>query len=347
MKEFSVGIDLHKTQFTVCVLCSSEVVEDGTKYPMTEEGFSSFAQRMHDISKEDDKSIIRIAIESTGNARYFKSVMENYNFNVTVVNTLKFKVVNMSTNKTDKHDARTLADFLDCQLLPQSHLCNAMNEGIRRILKSRSLLVADSIALKNQAHGLLLACGIQTLPAQFQSRKKRAEMIDQTEESTRPILKAIFDTIDVVENQIKVLESRLRTITADNEDISLLLTIPGIGIVNACTISAYTDNINRFEDYKHFSAYCGLVPWVQSSNNSTYYGRITKRGPQEMRTALVQCVVAMVRMDKTKDTNLITAYHELKDQKNSGKAIIATARKLTRIIYTMLTEKKEFNINLA
>jgi len=122
------------------------------------------------------------------------------------------------------------------------------------------------------------------------------------------------------------------------------MTIPGIGIVNACTIRAYIDDINRFDSYKNFSAYCGLVPWVQTSNETVHYGRITKRGPQELRTALVQCVVAMVRMEsKTKDYEIIRQYHELKNQKSSGKAIIATARKLSRIIYVMLKTDSPFN----
>ena len=103
-------------------------------------------------------------------------------------------------------------------------------------------------------------------------------------------------------------------------------------------------SIDRFDSYKHFSAYCGLVPWVQTSNESIYYGRITKRGPQKLRTALVQCVVAMVRMeDKTSNYKMMHQYQELKNDKSSGKAIIATARKLSRIIYIMLKSNTPFD----
>jgi len=346
MEYFNVGVDLHKTQFTVCILCGNSVIDNGTKYPMSTEGYNLFSSRMHDISNEED--IITLAIESTGNARFFKQTMGASGFEVVVVNTLRFKVVNLSTNKTDKHDARTLADFLQKRMLPTSHLCSAGSEGIRRILKSRSLLVEDTVALKNQAHAVLLAYGIQTIPSQFQSKKSRNAIIQESDGDLKGILCALFETEDILEKQIKSLESRLRIITANWADINLLMTIPGIGIVNACTIASYIDDISRFEDYKHFSAFCGLVPWVQTSNNTSYYGRITKHGPQELRTALVQCVVAMVRMpEKMSDTNLMKNYHSLKEQKCSGKAIIATARKLSRIIYTMLTENVSFDYKLA
>lgn len=346
MQPYYVGVDLHKTQFTVCILCNDEVFENGTLFTMNQEGFTSFVQKMQQITKKGDS--IKLAIESTTNSRYFKQIMEQQGYDVIVVNTLKFKVINLSTNKTDKHDACTLAHFLQKSMLPTSNLCQAQNEAIRRIIKCRSLLVENNIALKNQAHAVLLAYGIQTVRSQFQSKKGRNQILEHTESPQKTILQTIFETEDILEAQIKKLEQKMKEFTADNNDISLLMTIPGIGIVNACTIVSYIDNINRFNDYKNFSSYCGLVPWVQTSNNTSYYGRITKRGPQEIRTALVQCVVAMVRMpEKTKDTNLMKTYHRMKETKNSGKAIIAIARRLSRIIYIMLKKQIPFNQNLA
>lgn len=336
------GIDLHKTQFTVCVLKGNQTIEDNTKYETRAEGYNAFITRMNQISEHNPKQV-RLAIESTSNSRYFKEMMEKHGFNVTVVNTLRFKVVNLSTKKTDKNDAKTLAEFLSRDILPQSHLCTAESEGIRRILKSRSLLVQNSVALKNQAHAVLLAYGIITRTAQFQSKKGRDKVLQSLSEDRKKVMSILFDTLEAIEIQQKRLERNLRSITKEDEDIRLLMTIPGVGIVNACTIRAYMDDIDRFLTYKSFSAFCGLVPWVQNSNETVHYGRITKRGPQELRTALVQCVVAMVRMgSKTGNLSIIRQYHLLKEQKSSGKAIIATARKLSRIIYVMLKTKTPF-----
>ena len=337
-----VGVDLHKTQFTTCTLIDDEVIEQGTEYPTDREGYRSFIESTQLLSDTYGRAV-SLAIESTANARYFRDTMERNGFEVTVVNTLRFKVINLSTKKTDKNDAKTLAEFLSRDILPESHLCSAESEGLRRILKTRSLMVEDAVALKNQAHAVLLAYGKITKIAQFQSRKERSRILSTLPDKIAVVIKPIFETLDTVEEQRKVLETRLRQITANDNQVKLLLTIPGIGIVNACTIRAYIDDIDRFQDYKHFSAYCGLVPWVQSSNETVYYGRITKRGPQELRTALVQCVVAMVRMeDKTGDFELMRQYQKLKEEKSSGKAIIATARKLSRIIYIMLKTKKPF-----
>ena len=346
MAKLYVGVDLHKTQFTICVLTgeldNQVELEVGTKFEMNKNGYKTFIERMKELTEWPEDVII--AIESTANARYFKDIMEAQGFMVKVVNTLRFKVVNLSTKKTDKNDAKTLAYFLSRDMLPTSHLCSARMEGIRRILKSRSLMVEDAVALKNQAHALMLAYGVITQPSQFQSKSSREKLVARLPSNARGILTALLDSLNVVEDQTRELERHLKALNASDSRVKLLMTIPGIGIVNACIINSYTDNINRFESYKNYSAYCGLVPWVQTSNETVYYGRITKRGPQELRTALVQCVVAMVRMpNKTANFSLMRQYHQLKETKSSGKAIIATARKLSRIIYIMLKTMTPFD----
>ncbi len=340
-----IGVDLHKTQFTIFVLNKDgDSFEVGTKFPMNKDGYDEFSRKIKKLELEQKTEKTILAIESTSNARFFRDKLVEQGFEVTVVNTLRFKVVNLSTKKTDKNDAKTLAEFLARDILPKSHLCTPESESLRRVLKSRSLMVQDAVALKNQAHAIMLAYGYVTQPAQFQSRCSRTKLLSRLPSKLHDVIEIIFETLDAVEKQTNILERRLRKITADNENINLLMTIPGIGIVNACTIYGYIDNIDRFETYKNFSAYCGLVPWVQTSNETVYYGKITKRGPQELRTALVQCVVAMVRMtNKTAELGIIKQYHKLKEEKSSGKAIIATARKLSRIIYIMLKTMTPFD----
>jgi transposase len=90
----------------------------------------------------------------------------------------------------------------------------------------------------------------------------------------------------------------MRRLTAGDRMVELLLTIPGCGEICAWTIRAYTDDIGRFGSAKKLSAFAGLAPWVQGSNEKVRHGRITKRGPEELRTALVQVVMGMRRLKK-------------------------------------------------
>ena len=346
-----VGVDLHKTQFTVCALSEDGEYLLEKKYPTKEEGYREFTSEMH--NREEQGYSIELAVETTGNARFFKNRMEKEGFVVKVVNTNRFKVITTSTKKTDANDAATLAYYLMKEMLPEAHLCSQTSEEIRRLLKTRSVLVQSMVKIKNQIHGMMLGYGIETTAAQFQSKRKRQELINDLADHnysdyTASSLKVMLKILDDLSAEIKDIEKHLEEMVERNEDVELLMTIPGIGINTATTIAAYTEDLERFEgNYKKFAAYVGIIPSVHNSNESTHYGRITKHGPQELRTAFVQAAMGMIRLTKvTSEWRLLKEYQRRKDEKGSGRAIIALARKITRIVFVMLSKRERFNPEL-
>ena len=102
-----------------------------------------------------------------------------------VINTLKFKVVNESVKKTDRHDAATIAEFLEKDMLPEARLCSVESEELRRILKTRKTLVRTIVG-KNQLHGLLLSYGIETEKGSLQSKKGRRAVLTVLTEHNLP-----------------------------------------------------------------------------------------------------------------------------------------------------------------
>jgi transposase len=94
-----------------------------------------------------------------------------------VVNTLKFKVINESVKKTDKHDARTLAEFLSKDMIPEAHLCSWESEELRRLLHVRRTLTRAVVTVKNQIHGMMNAHGLESLKGGLQSEKGRRESL--------------------------------------------------------------------------------------------------------------------------------------------------------------------------
>ena len=338
----NVGIDLHKTQFTVCVR-----TKDGDRfgwYPTTEEGYAAFLKQAAVWQKAGE--VVRVGVESTGNTRYFKQRMEAAGIEVTTINTSKLKVLNESVKKTDKHDASTIAEFLEANMLPQSQLCSQASEQLRRLLKARTTLVQAEVVMKNQIHALLTAEGMEDTKASLQSKKGRKRVLDALNQCKNGLVaQPLFDTIDQLEESVKRLEQQLRILTAGDRMVELLLTIPGCGEIGAWTIRAYIDDINRFSSSKKLVSFAGLAPWVKNSNETINHGRITKRGPKELRTAIVQVVMGIRRMkDKTSCWRLMERHEMMKKNKIAGVAIIATARKIATIIWHMLSEDVEFDI---
>ena len=224
---------------------------------------------------------------------------------------------------------------------------------IRRLLKTRSVLVQSMVKIKNQIHGMMLGYGIETKAAQLQSKRKRQELINDLEDHnfsayTAPSLKVMLKILDDLSAEIKGIEKLLEEMVASNEDVALLMTVPGIGINTATVIAAYTAELERFEgNYKKFASYVGIIPSVHNSNETTHYGRITKHGPQELRTAFVQAALGMIRLTNvSSEWRIIKEYQRRKGDKGSGRAIIALARKITRIVFVMLSKREGFKPEL-
>ena len=348
-----VGVDLHKMQFTVHAVSeeTGEMVLSGV-YPTNKDGYSTFCGELHAIESEQE-CYIELAVEATGNARYFKNRMESEGFSVVVVNTNKFKVITMSTKKTDANDAATLAYYLSKDMLPQAHLCDQTSEEIRRMLKTRSILVSSTVKIKNQIHGMLLGYGIETKTAQFQSKKKRQELLNDLADHyfsqfTASSLEVTLSILDEIYAQVKRIEEQIKEMTQNDETIELLMTMPGIGFIGATTIASYVDDIERFQgDFKRFSSYLGIVPSVHNSADTVRMGHITKRGPQELRTAFVQVAMGIIRQPQnTSEWKLMKDYQTMKTSKGSGRAIIALTRKVARIVFSMLNKREAFNPEL-
>jgi len=341
----NVGVDLHKTQFTICARKQGK--ETFGIYLTKEEGYQAFLAKAAEW--QGNGETVRAGVESTGNTRYFKNRLEEAGIEVTVINPLKMKVVTESVKKTDKHDAATIAEFLEKDMLPQSQLCSRESETLRRLLKVRTEMVKGEVSIKNQIHAMLTAEGMEDVKGSLQSKRGRKRVLDALKQCKNELeAQTLFDILERQEESVNMVEKQLRQITEGNRTVELLMSIPGCGEICAWNILAHTDDIKRFASPKKYASYAGLAPWVQNSNETVHHGKITKRGPKELRTALVQIVMGMRRMaSKTFTWRMMYRYELLKRNKSSGNAIIATARKVAVIIWHMLNEDSVFDIAKA
>lgn len=343
-----IGVDLHKTQFTVHVRVGDRIesLSEIKQYPTTAAGYTKFLERIAGYKAVD--FTVKIGVESTGNTRFFKNQVEKAGAEVTVINTLKFKVINESTKKTDKHDASTISWFLSKDMLPESHICSKETENLRRLLKSRERLVRSIVGQKNEVHALLVSMGLDDELRSLQSKKGRQKVLDTLLSHSDLVLEAqsvklIFQIIEQMIESVKMIEKHLSELTEDDAMVNRLMTIRGCGKITAWIIRAYTEDIGRFANAKKYAAFCGLVPWVQDSNESVRHGKITKRGPQELRTAYVQLVLGIRRCKDTWGWRIMQRLDYMKKNKGSGKSIVAAARKMAEIVWALLTEGQDFD----
>lgn len=322
MKRY-VGVDLHKNNFQVCYLGKNGIKQQ--VYKVNKTGVKEFKES---LTKADE-----VGVEATGNARYLTGEIEKVVKRVVIINPWQFKVISQSVKKTDEEDAKVIARYMSKDLVPKVRMRSKEDQEISSLITTRDKLVKLRTSLKNKVHGILNANGYVTKKEMFSS-KKAFDSIFKLE-----ISKAYKFELSVIVDQIKSLTMSIDKIT---EELSKrgkelkgyknLTSITGIGDTSATIMLNAIGNVKDFESEDKLSAYFGIVPRVSNSNETIRHGRITKMGNKIARTALVQSTLIAIRYNGY----LRSFYDRLKTKKGSGKAIIATSRKLLAIIYRAL-----------
>jgi len=317
----SVGVDLHKNMFYVCYLNESETIH--LRYEMFE----------LDKFKLSLLSTDRLAVEATGNTRYFVSEITDLVSEVKIVNPKQFRVISDSVQKTDRSDAEKLALFLSKDLLPEIKLRDELSNQIKSLSQTRDRLVKLRTSLKNKIHNILNSYGIVSQRESLSSQKGLASVLEYSvPELAKVELDVLVSQIIHLNEGISRLDQQIESRGQKLKGFKNIKSIKGIGPKSAAILLSVIGDIDNFSSEKKLQSYFGIVPRVHQSNNTVRSGRITKEGSKLARTTLVQCTLIAIRYSPY----LNFFYQRLKTKKGSGKAIIATAKKLLGIIYSTL-----------
>ena len=139
-------------------------------------------------------------------------------------------------------------------------------------------------------------------------------------------------------NREREMENRIALAVRDDHRVKLLMTIPGINVYSAAVIISEIDDISRFSSKEKFASYAGLVPKQYQSGNRDIRGHISKRGPSMLRFILVTASHTAIKKSK----KLRAKYLSIVRRVGKSRAIVAIARILAELIFTMLKNNKEF-----
>ena len=118
------------------------------------------------------------------------------------------------------------------------------------------------------------------------------------------------------------------------------LTIPGIGLISAAIIYAEYGDISNFSTPAQMLAFAGIEPGVSDSGTESHGGRMVKRGSSQLRYALINCCLPLIRFDMT-----FATYYAKKraEGKPHRVAITHVAKKLVRVIFALEKQDIDFN----
>ena len=323
-----VGVDLHHDSFVVCV-------RGGSGQQLRRWTMSAMAEFASSLRKDD-----ALAVEATGNTRWFCAQVARAVGRVVVVNPHQFRVISQSVKKTDRRDAALLAEYLEKDLLPEVRQKTDQESAVAQMAGSRDQLVKMRTMLKNQVHGLLRSHGVLVSKQQLASRKGQTQLregvLPQLATTQRDVL---LEQIAALNQGIRQLERSLADAARQLPGYHSLISIKGIGRLSSAILLSSIGRVQDFADAGKLAAYFGLVPRVEQSNQSQHRGRITRQGNKLARTTLVQCVLVAKRYNPF----LQSFYTRIRQRRGTGKAIVATARKLLTIVYYTLKNNWVFS----
>jgi len=334
---FHVGLDLSRRRVDVCVVDGAGELVGQFRSPIDCDGLYGLSRRVGAYGES-----VRAVVESMNGARYLYDELTGLGWEVLVADAQKVKGLAPLACKTDKVDARVLAELSWRDLVPAIWLPDPTIRAERERSRWRLHLVRHRTILKNRVHSTLIAHGHQTPVSHLfgpTGRKLLAEL--EIPEPWRGHLDATLELIDDLEQRIGQIERELRRSGADHRYVPLLMTTPGIGWVCAFTIAAEIGDIQRFATATKLVGYTGLCPRVYQSGNTDLRGPLSKHGPKYLRWGLMEAAIHASshplyarRYQATK--------RRLGPQRGAKVAQIELARRLTEAIWHMLTKDQPF-----
>jgi transposase len=272
-----------------------------------------------------------IGTEATGSLWWFEKLLFENGMKLKIGDPRMIRRAALSRHKNDFRDAETILDLLMHGTFPQITPRNEKSREVLDLLHYRQSLVRKRTSVVNQLQAFARSKGLARfrLPA-VKARKTLVEAAGTgTEEllvSSRLLLS------DELTRQIKAVEARLEEQVDKEEQIKLLLTHPGIGVINALALFHTLGDVRRFRRKEEVVAFVGLDPLEKSFGEKRRIGSISKHGSRLVRHLLGQAAQAC------RDKKIRQFYSQVSRRRGRPKAKVAAARKLLINCYVMLRD---------
>lgn len=322
MRKYYVGLDIHSEMFYGTILTKEgDVVTEGiVKY--SKEG-------VHNFLGNFPSTDVVIAIEACGLSRGVYKLLTELGYEVVLANSKKVHEI-ACKKKTDKVDAKTLADLLRVGYLPLVYMPDENVIKLRDITRHRARLVRARVKFQVMIKSYLSRDG-----KKFPGTWNKQTLIELKEMD--PMITNFVNVIEVIDEQIKQLNKKIKSIASNSYLIQLLMTMPGIGEYSAILILGEIGDIKRFKKPKSLVNYAGLCPGVYQSGNTTY-DEINNANNKWLKWILTECSGRAALLDR----KYIKHYLRVKKRKGFKVARRSVARKMLTDIWHMLTKEESF-----
>jgi len=307
------GVDISKDVYDVFGSIKGHLV-----YKNSEEGFKAFAKSL------PKKALV--VMEATGYYHYrLAQFLDKSGIAVSVVNPLsvkRFIQMKLAKVKTDKSDAKAICEYAQMNEVPLYSALTDVQAECLQLFRLLDSYLKKRTATKNKMHGE----EVLGIPSSFVYR------------SLRRNLKHLI-------LEVKAIEARILKLVKEDqqEQLTLLKSIPGMGEKTALFLIVSTEGFSKFERAGQLCSYVGITPTIRESGSSVRgRSRISKVGNKKLRNLLFLCAFSACKYNKA----CREIYERIVAKGKSKKlALIAVANKLLKQAFAIAKSGRPYDEN--
>lgn len=335
-----VGIDVHAKRWVVSI-----VVGDSLFGPISQNPEVKIL--VNYLRRNFPGGIYHCVYETGFSGFWINDKLKANGLDCIVINAADVPTTNKERDrKTDKRDSKKLARCLSYGQLEGIYVHDNETYEERSIVRTREALIKEQTRCKNRIKGLMKFFGIEIKDENIKTHwsNKFIEYllnVDRLNSWGKISLNTYIDQLRYHRKLISEITKQIRKLSQTEryqQNVNILLTIPGINILTAMIILTEIGNIQRFRTIDKLCSYIGLVPSEHSSGEKENRNYMTPRGKSILKRVIVESSWVSIR----KDPGLLMCFNHLCKRMKKTRAIITISRKLTGRIMYVLRNKEQY-----
>jgi transposase len=322
MEKLYGGIDIHKEKLAGCIMDKDGNITREHIFPSSKEAVERF---LCDIPNSE----LTIAIEACGMWRGTYKILTEMGYRVKLANPKKTHDI-ACKKKTDKIDAKILADLLRTKYLPEVWIPDEQTLRFRDLTRHKSTITRLIVQIQGKIKGYLLRKG--TKYSKLWNEKTLSELAKED-----PDIKNLVTIYRSLKNEEKDVMKRIQLHARTMKETTLLMSTPGIAEFSSLMILAEIGDIKRFPSPKELVNYAGLCCGIYQTGSTERSVRNTAVN-KWLKWIIYECSGRAIMLDP----KFQEFFYRINQRKGYNTTRRATARKMLTILWYMLTNEEPY-----
>jgi len=329
------GLDVSLEETAICVV-------DGTGRIVKETRASSEPDALIVALREIDVPLERVGLEACSLTAWLHDELHQAGLPAICIETRQANAA-MKTmpNKTDRNDARALAQIMRTGWFRQVHVKSRQCRMWRSLLVARRTVLNEMRAIENVVRAILREAGIKLGTPSRMAFAGRVRELAGGDSLVMALVEPLLAIIATMLDQLACLTKQVLAIARREDVCRRLMSVPGVGPITALAFRATIDRPDRFRRSRDVGAHLGLTPARYQSGETDIQGRISRCGDELARTSLYEAAHTLLVRSK-KWSSLRAWGMKVAKARGMARARVAVARKLAVILHRMWSDGAEF-----